>query len=56
MILELDVGAAMERGGATVVYPIQDWEYGSRGGRLADPFDHLWMSSQQLEDLTPEEI
>jgi PhnB protein len=60
MAIEVDdadaVGASMERAGATVVYPIQDWEYGSRGGRLADPFGHLWMISQQLEDLTPEEI
>lgn len=53
VILALDVpdpdavGAAMERAGATVVYPIQDWEYG-RGGRLADPFGHLWMISKPL--------
>lgn len=50
------VGAAMERAGASVVYPISDWEYGSRGGRLADPFGHLWMISQELEQLSPEEI
>lgn len=62
VIIALDVddadalGAAMERAGATVVYPISDQPYGSRGGRLADPFGHLWMISQQLEDLTPEEI
>lgn len=42
------VGAAMERAGATVVYPIQDWEYGRRGGRLADPFGHLWMIDAPL--------
>jgi PhnB protein len=54
VILALDVddadavGAAMERAGATVVYPIQDWDYGARGGRLADPFGHLWMISQPL--------
>lgn len=52
MILALDVddadalGDAMVAAGATVVYPIQDWDYGSRGGRLADPFGHLWMISQ----------
>lgn len=50
------VGEAMTRLGATVVHPIQDWPYGSRGGRLADPFGHLWMVSQQLEDLTPDEV
>ena len=42
------VGAAMERAGATVIYPIRDQEYGSRGGRLADPFGHLWMIDQPL--------
>ncbi len=50
------VGDAMTRAGATVVYPIQDWPYGSRGGRLADPFGHLWMVSQQIQDLAPDEI
>jgi PhnB protein len=42
------VGERMVEAGATVVYPIQDWEYGSRGGRLADPFGHLWMIDQPL--------
>ena len=50
------VAEAMLRGGATVVYPVSDQPYSSRGGRLADPFGHLWMISQALEDLTPEEI
>lgn len=54
VILALDVddadavGEAMLAAGATVIYPIQDWEYGARGGRLADPFGHLWMISQSL--------
>jgi PhnB protein len=50
------VADAMLAAGATVVFPIHDAEYGERGGRLADPFGHLWMVSQQIEDLTPEEI
>jgi PhnB protein len=50
------VGEAMVKAGATVVYPIQDWPYGSRGGRLADPFGHLWMISQEIEELSPEQI
>ncbi len=29
--------------GATVVYPIADQPYGLRGGRLQDPFGHLWI-------------
>jgi uncharacterized glyoxalase superfamily protein PhnB len=52
LALEVDdadaVGAAMERGGAIVVHPIRDWEYGQRGGRLADPYGHLWMIAQPL--------
>ncbi|MFE0471812.1 VOC family protein [Streptomyces sp. NPDC058947] len=50
------VAEAMLRGGATVVYPVADQPYGQRGGRLADPFGHLWMIFQTIEDLTPEEI
>lgn len=50
------IGAAMVEAGATVVYPIQDWPFGERGGRLADPFGHLWMISQKIEDLTDDEI
>ncbi|MFH9985388.1 VOC family protein [Streptomyces luteogriseus] len=50
------VAEAMLRGGATVVYPVADQHYGQRGGRLADPFGHLWMISQTVEDLTPEQI
>ncbi|WTW99333.1 VOC family protein [Streptomycetaceae bacterium NBC_01309] len=62
VIIALDVADAdatadaMVRGGATVVYPVADQPYGQRGGRLADPFGHLWMVSQTTEELTPEEI
>jgi uncharacterized glyoxalase superfamily protein PhnB len=48
MIMALDVtdpdgtAAAMEAGGATVIYPIADHEYG-RGGRLRDPWGIQWM-------------
>lgn len=50
------VAEAMIAGGATVVYPIDDQPYGERGGRLADPSGHLWMISQRLADLSPDEI
>jgi PhnB protein len=36
------LAAAMQAAGATVIYPVQDHEYG-RGGRLADPWGHQWM-------------
>jgi PhnB protein len=44
-----DVDAVAERmtqAGATVVYPVGDNEEGGRGGRLRDPFGHIWMISQ----------
>ncbi|MGE3286806.1 MAG: VOC family protein [Pseudonocardia sp.] len=50
------VAARMVEGGATVVFPVADHPYGERGGRLADPFGHLWMIAQRTEQLTPEEI
>ncbi|MCX6465729.1 MAG: VOC family protein [Pseudonocardiales bacterium] len=50
------VAARMEAGGARVVFPVADQPYGERGGRLADPFGHLWMVARQTESLTPEEI
>ncbi len=42
------VGRRMEKNGATVVFPIEDQPYGERGGRLADPFGHLWMIAQRV--------
>jgi PhnB protein len=42
------VAEAMLAAGATVIYPIEDREYGERGGRLADPSGHQWMISQPL--------
>ncbi|MDQ4037592.1 MAG: VOC family protein [Actinomycetota bacterium] len=48
--------AAMVANGATVVIPVGDQYYGSRDGRLRDPFGHLWLLSQPLADLSSEEI
>ncbi len=50
------VAARMVDGGATVIFPVDDQPYGERGGRLADPFGHLWMVACRTEDLTPEQI
>ncbi|MBC8092148.1 MAG: VOC family protein [Pseudonocardia sp.] len=43
------VAARMVDGGATVLFPVSDHEYGERGGRLADPFGHLWMIACRTE-------
>ncbi len=50
------VGASFEQGGAEVVIPIADQFYGRREGRLRDPFGHLWIISQDGEDLSEEEV
>ncbi|MFK7984935.1 MAG: VOC family protein [Sandaracinaceae bacterium] len=49
-------GAQMVENGATIVVPIADRFYGFREGRLQDPFGHLWILSQHLEDVSAEEI
>lgn len=50
------VAARMVEGGATVVFPVDDHPYGERGGRLADPYGHLWMIARRTEALTAEQI
>lgn len=50
------VGAAMQAAGAEVVIPIADHYYGRRDGRLRDPFGHLWIISQDGDDLAADEI
>lgn len=49
------VGAAMQAAGATVIFEMADQTYGYRQGRLADPFGHHWLLSQDIEELTPAE-
>lgn len=44
--------AAMVAHGATVVFPVADQDYGSRDGRLRDPFGHLWLLTQPLTGVT----
>jgi len=54
-----DVDAFAEKAiaaGAKVVFPIDDWFYGDRGGRLEDPFGHMWIVSTHKEDVAPEEM
>jgi len=54
-----DVDALAERAiaaGATVIFPISDQFYGDRGGRLQDPFGHMWIVSTHKEDVAPDEM
>lgn len=50
------VGKSLVDAGAEVIFPIRDQFYGKREGRLRDPFGHIWIISQQLEELSPEEV
>jgi PhnB protein len=58
--LEVDdahaVGKRMVDHGAKVVFAIEDQFYGDRQGRVQDPFGHLWVITQKLEELSPEEV
>jgi uncharacterized glyoxalase superfamily protein PhnB len=42
------VAQRMVDGGARVIFPVADHDYGERAGRLADPWGHLWMVAKRL--------
>lgn len=42
-------------GGAILVDPLHDWEYGERQATLSDPFGHHWVLNQTLSDVAPEQ-
>ena len=42
------VAARMLDGGARVIFPVTDHDYGERAGRLADPWGHQWMVAKRL--------
>ncbi len=42
--------------GAEVAIPLADQFYGDRTGRLRDPFGHLWIVAQQIEDVPEDEM
>lgn len=46
-----DVAAVMQRAveaGATVISPVEDFDYGYRQGEFRDPFGHYWMIEKQI--------
>jgi len=54
-----DVDATVNRAvqaGASVLRPVADQFYGDRGGKLKDPFGHLWWIATHKEDVSPEEM
>jgi PhnB protein len=42
-------------GGAIVVRPVENQFYGDRGGKLQDPFGHIWWIASRVEEVAPEE-
>jgi PhnB protein len=42
--------------GAKLLRPVEDQFYGDRGGKLADPYGHVWWVATHIEDVSPEEI
>jgi PhnB protein len=58
--LEVDdtdaVASRAVEAGAELVIPVEDQFYGYRSGRLVDPFGHIRILSQKLEDLSEEEM
>ena len=54
-----DVDALAERAvaaGAKLARPIKDEFYGERGGKLEDPFGHVWQVMTHQEDVPAEEM
>jgi uncharacterized glyoxalase superfamily protein PhnB/predicted kinase len=47
--------ASMLGAGATIVFPVGEL-FGERMGRVRDPFGHLWLLRQCIEELSVEEI
>jgi PhnB protein len=42
--------------GAKELAPVADQFYGDRGGKLADPFGHVWWVATHKEDIPPDEM
>lgn len=54
-----DVDALAQRAvdeGATLIRPVADQFYGDRGGKLRDPFGHVWWIATHIEDVPPGEL
>ena len=42
--------------GAKILQPVKDEFYGDRGGKLEDPFGHVWLIATHKEDVATDEI
>lgn len=50
------VFAAALAAGAETVREVETQFYGDRGGKLRDPFGHVWWIATHVEDVSPDEI
>lgn len=48
--------AAEAKADVDVLIPVADQFYGQRAGRIRDPFGHVWLISQLIEDVSSEEM
>lgn len=48
--------AAAVSAGAEILIPVADQFYGQRAGRMRDPFGHVWIISQPIEDVSSAEM
>lgn len=54
-----DVDAFVRRAveaGARLQHTVENQFYGDRGGKLADPFGHVWWVATHVEDVPPQEL
>lgn len=42
--------------GATALGEVSDAFYGERGGRIVDPFGHVWLIGHSIEEVSPQEM
>ncbi len=58
-IMVKDCDAAIKKAvaaGAKLTRPPTDEFYGDRSGQIEDPFGHVWMLQQHIEDVSPKEM
>jgi len=51
-----EVVSRAKAAGAKVERPVEDQFYGDRGGKIRDPFGHLWWISTHTEDVPVDEL
>jgi len=50
------IASRAQTAGAKLEAPVEDQFYGQRSGRLVDPYGHVWIITQDVENLSKDEI